>query len=733
MKYDDSASPHTSRADALPRETPFKVDTTEWQDRDALVRRLHSALDHISDGVFLVDPETVRFVYANRAGMEMLGCPMPDLLERGPQDFDVDADEDKIRNRLNEFMQSHRVHRPSRVRVQRPDGTMFTGEVQRGIYRYEDKVLVVSILRDVADRVQTETRMQELLTERSEALERTNRNLQLMNTVMRLSVDGVTVTDADGMIQQVNDAFCRVTGYEAEEVIGENPRILRSGYHEADFYENLWRSLKTKGAWEGEIWNRRKNGEAYPESLKIHAIYDMDGEICNYVAIFHDLSEIKAKEEEARYSRSTDPLTQALSRQAFVEHLESAVENASRERSGLAVVIIHINDFRKINETIGHIGGDTVLRTLASHLSTVLDETSTVARLAGSEFGVLVEKIATTGEYLAFKRRLNTVLQPESIRYPFPINVSFSAGMSYYPADGKDGSGLMRAADLALLQSRETMTRPKTGVYLSAFSDKLDQEFQQRIKLEAELLEAIDRRRIRPFYQPRFDIKTNRITGAEALARWIKDDGSVVSPGTFIPFAEDAGLIMEIGALMRNAILDDWETAGAGDGPAPLVSFNVSTLEMVDAGFYEQMEKFAERASGTNLRFEVEITEGNLLHDSDEKLTLLHGLKSLGFSLAMDDFGTGYSSLSYLRRLPLDVVKIDQSFVRHMHEHHSDRAIVRAILAMSQSLELKTVGEGIESADQLDFLASNGCVEGQGYYYGRPMPFEDLQRLLLPV
>ena len=685
---------------------------------------LYSSLDVIPDAVFLIDYETLRITYVNRSAVTMTGYSRNELLQMGPYDLDRQMKRSAFKQIYDKLLEEGEPVLPATVRINHKSGRQIPVEVQRGIHRTGDEIVIIAILRDISFRLETEEQLKQLLRERTETLNRTSESLQKMENVMRWSIDGITITEADGTIIQVNQAFCDVTGYPEEEVIGMNPRILQSGRHSDSFYREMWESLNEHGSWSGEIWNRRKNGEAYPESLSINAIYDIDGSVSNYIAIFHDLSEIKKKEEEVRYSRQVDPLTGLHSRRSFLYRLESALIDASRLQTSVAVAILHIEDLRRVNEMHGHVVGDSLLQAVAGHLKNTFGSDSIVARTDGSEFGILTKNIATDSEYLALRKMLTSVFSQEKLPEVTKLRTTIHGGMVLFPRDAETASLMLRNADLALKEARK---HPRTDdlLYVDLYSHALNRELQERIRVEESLEKALREHRIVPFYQPRIDLTRNRIVGFEALARWVEEDGTVVSPAQFIPLAEENGSILNIGRAIRNRIVDDFRSVNAPKQEFT-ISFNVSVSELEDTAFVDHMEHLMERASSLPISLEVEITESNLMSRSEEKLALLESLRKLGYRLAIDDFGTGYSSLAYLKCLPIDFLKIDQSFVRNIDSNPSDQTIVEAVTGMSRSFGLMTVAEGIETAEQQESLLERGCTEGQGYLYGRPMPFADL-------
>ncbi|MDA3947772.1 MAG: EAL domain-containing protein, partial [Spirochaeta sp.] len=573
--------------------------------------------------------------------------------------------------------------------------------------------------------------LDQLLKARTSSLTTAHRELQLMNSVMQNSLNGVTITDDSGVIQQINAAFTAETGYAPDDAIGKTPRILKSGRHDETFYQKLWAKIQTTGTWEGEIWNRRKTGEVFPEWLAIQAIYDEMGQVTNYVAVFHDLTELRKKEEEVEFSTNYDALTRLPNRLSFLERVDAAIRNARRHETSVAVAIADIDDFRRINETGGHPAGDAVLEHLAGTLRETVGDDATVARIVGDEFGVLIDGIIDQWDYLQTTDRLAAVSEKPTTIAGTSYDLTLTIGVALFPGDGDTAMTLLNNAEAALYQVKRRprlLEAGRVGMYTAA----LDEALRRRISIESQMRIDLENRRFVPFYQPRIDLATGRVVGAEALARWIREDGTVVSPGEFIPLAEETGLIVRLGEVMLDNVHRDLAGSLAPFRDDLTVSFNASIKELLDPGFVERLShRIAE--GGTANTLELELTESVIMDDIDNTMPVLETIKAQGLSLAVDDFGTGYSSLYYLKRLPIDVLKIDKSFVDDIASDGNDQAIVTTIIAMGKALNLRLVAEGIETPQQREFLTTHGCTEGQGYLYGKPMDRDTFVQFLETV
>jgi len=547
----------------------------------------------------------------------------------------------------------------------------------------------------------------------------------LMMAVFDSSYVGIIIVDAaTTTITSANPAFTAITGYASEEVTGQNPRILASGRHDRSYYQTLWRELSSNGYWQGEIWNRRKTGEVYPEWLTISTVRDKKGLVTHYVGVFSDLSERKAMEEHAAFLAHHDPLTGLPNRTLLRDRCAQALAYAAEEHRKLALLLLDINNFKDINDTLGHPVGDELLQTVGKRLRDNLRLIDTVSHPGGDEFVILLTDVAGSMETAEIARSLVESLSGAITIAGHALNISVSIGISLYPADGGDFDTLLKHADIAMYHAKRERES------FSFFIENMNRRTIARFELEFDLRQAIERAEFVLHYQPVIDLASGGITGAEALIRWNSPERGLVSPETFIPLAEETGLIVEIGAwALREACrqMQSWHAAGH---TGLTMSVNLSTVQ-IKRGDLVQTVSAALDASGLRAdALELELTESIMIHDAERTMDILQKLKALGVSMALDDFGTGYSSLSRLKRMAMDKLKIDQSFVRDMRGDEDVAAIVRAVLHMGNDLRLKTTAEGIEHREQAMLLAQWGCRQGQGYYFSRPLPAEDFTALL---
>ncbi|MBB3908374.1 EAL domain-containing protein [Anoxybacillus rupiensis] len=536
--------------------------------------------------------------------------------------------------------------------------------------------------------------------------------------------EGLIITDEKGKIVFVNPAFEMVTGYVAEEVIGENPNILQSGVHNKEFYESMWNEIIHRGFWEGEIWNKRKNGELFVEWLKIHSIKDSEGAITNYVAIFSDITERKKNIEQLKKMAHYDILTGVPNRYLLTKRIESLIQTSRKYNQQFAVLFLDLDRFKYVNDTLGHLAGDLLLKKVAQRLKGILQRKDTIARIGGDEFIIVLPNLRHIREAIQIAEAIH-----EALKAAFRLNgheayISVSIGISFYPHDGEDIETLIRNADRAMYQAKVS-GRNHFEVY---HSESHDQD-QQGFFLENLLRKAVIHKEFELHYQPQIHIETKQIYGVEALLRWKRPDIGFVSPGQFIPIAEESGMIIPISEWVLLQACEDLKRLSL-TYPHLKMSVNISAIHFQQADFVKKLEQMIEQ-SNVNPRFlELELTESTIMPRAEKSIEQLVKLKQLGLKIAVDDFGTGFSSLSYLRRFPIDILKIDQSFIKSLSSSYDDASIVTAIIKMGQNLRLSIIAEGVETEKQFKFLRQQGCDYAQGYYISKPLPFAELQEFL---
>lgn len=529
--------------------------------------------------------------------------------------------------------------------------------------------------------------------------------------------EGVLVTDSKGLIVHVNRAFMEITGYQREEVLGQRPNMFKSGHHPPDFYQAMFVTLNSLGEWSGEIWNRRKSGEIYPQWQTIRLIHDDQGQFSQYVAVFSDISAIKNSEHELTHLAHHDPLTDLPNRLLLTDRVEQAVASAQIHKRGCTLLMIDLDHFKLINDSLGHRVGDQLLRAVAERLNTLFVPGMTLARLSGDEFAVLAENCPQPGHAAALAQRVIDGLKAPFQIDEHPLFINASIGIGLFPSDALSAEQLLRNADSALFKAKNA---GRDGYAL--YTEELTAHAQLRVEIAFQLRRALEQQELRVYYQPVHDLKTSRLIGVEALVRWEHPQRGLVSPAEFIPIAERTGLIAEIDAwVMRQACqqMCQWQEAGV---VLSFVAVNVSSRLFARRELYQQVALVLHDTGLDPAYLELEVTESAVMEDPEVALEQMHRLRELGVRLAIDDFGTGYSSLLRLKRLPVQKLKIDQGFVAGLPCDEDDAAIVRVIIALAQSMGMQVHAEGIEQVEQAGFLLEHDCDLGQGYWFGRPVP-----------
>jgi diguanylate cyclase (GGDEF)-like protein/PAS domain S-box-containing protein len=545
--------------------------------------------------------------------------------------------------------------------------------------------------------------------------------LLLARKVFEVNSEAIMVTDAANRIVKVNAAFQNITGYEEAEVLGCDPKILGSGRHDSSFFQGMWRALVERGHWSGEIWDRRKDGSEYPKWVRVDTISDKDDQVTHYVTVFSDISERKANEEHIRHLAQHDALTGLPNRFMLAAHLEHALSRAERSSETVGLMFIDLDNFKTVNDTLGHHVGDRLLCDVAKRISGAVRKSDIVARIGGDEFVVVLESCRyPSDEGSVAQKIIDLLAEPVDIDGHL-LHATPSIGVAIYPEDGQSSDELMKNADLAMYHAK-SVGRNNFQFY----AEHMNQTTAVRAQLEGRLRAALAGDQFLLHYQPQIDQQSGRVNGVEALIRWQSPELGLISPLDFIPLAEEVGLIVPISAwVLRTACKTAkvWLDAGVSFGH---VSVNVSPQEFRKGNFPEYVESMLAETGLPPACLELEITESTLMDSAEITVATLLRLKALGVALAVDDFGTGYSSLAYLKRFPIDRLKIDRSFVLDLETDPSDAAISTAVIALAHSLGLGVVAEGVETQGQLDFLRRQGCDSVQGYFFSRPISADQI-------
>ena len=554
--------------------------------------------------------------------------------------------------------------------------------------------------------------------------QKTKEKLELSAKVFEQSQEGIMICDQDNHIISVNQAFFKITGYSESEVQGKDPKLLKSGLQDIDFYRRLWKSLNTSGFWQGEIWNRNKRGEIFPEWLTISVVYDEKGKVINYIGIFSDLSKHKEAEQRIEHMAHYDPLTDLPNRILLKARIDHEIVVAKRHNLMMAILFIDLDHFKYINDSLGHAVGDKLLIEVSRRLLASVREEDTVSRLGGDEFTLQLCNTGKQGAAAVAKKITNALSRPFHIENKL-LHVTPSIGISLFPDHGRDYDTLTQNADTAMYQAK----RHGRNQY-QFFTAEMQQYSHRRLMVENDLRQALERDELILHYQPQVAADSSEIIGAEALIRWQHAQWGHVSPAEFIPIAEDSGLIMPIGDwVLEQAVAQAkrWQTAGY---PAITVAVNLSLAQFRDKKLFDKVTELLDKYQLPPELLELELTESIAMHNVESAIEITRRLQRLGILLSIDDFGTGYSSLSYLQRFAVHKLKIDQSFSRKMLENQESENIVDAIISLAKNLNLKTIAESVETEQQLNLLKQKQCDEIQGYYFSKPVPADQFEVLL---
>lgn len=548
--------------------------------------------------------------------------------------------------------------------------------------------------------------------------------------VFRHAAEGIIISDSDNCIIDVNPAFTRITKYAREDALGQTPaQLLNSGVQDKSFYQQLWKQLLTTGHWRGELWNKRKDGKHYLEWLSLSLVRDQQGKVINHIAIFSDITEIRRSQDEINRLTRYDAVTNLPNLLYLREHLELALKASAANENPLALMILNLDGFQRIVSGFGHSGADSVLRAVAEGIARTVPERSTIARTGGDSFAVVGEP-NREGFLLSAQARDLQALLHNQIRVPEhgQIDLSCCIGIALYPDDADTAEDLLRNAEAALHRAKSS--GPGNIAY---YRPEITQAATKRLTLEADLNRALDQDELVLFYQPKLCLRTGLIIGSEALIRWQRPDGVLLAPAEFMPVVESSDLVFDVGrGVLEQAARDciALHEAGLDSGQ---VGVNVSSA-LITSGDLPQMLKEVCTFFGIKPScLEIEVLENVFFDDPQHVLRVLEAVKSLGARIALDDFGTGFSSLGYLKRFPIDVLKIDRSFVKDMAVDAGDMAIVRSTIQMAHSLGIDALAEGIENDDAIKRLVALGCDAAQGYGIGRPAPLEQLIKRLEEV
>jgi diguanylate cyclase (GGDEF)-like protein/PAS domain S-box-containing protein len=675
----------------------------------ASVTEFATVLDTTQDGYWRVDAQG-RLLDANPAYCRKSGYTRDELIGKHVSDLEARESAEETALHIRRLIECGHGQFESQHR--RKDGSIWWAEVST-TYSPAGGGQFFAFIRNISARREAEARLR-------------------VAAIAFESQESMMVTDARGAILRVNRAFTEITGYGAQEVLGRNPRLLRSGRHDAGFYRALWGSVALLGSWSGEVWNRRKSGEIFPEWVTITAVRDEAGHAAHYVCAATDMTLRKDAEDQIRNLAFYDPLTHLPNRRLLLDRLAMALASGARNARRGALLFVDLDHFKMLNDTLGHVSGDLLLEQVARRLCACVREGDTVARLGGDEFVVMLGDLSeneveaatqaetTGGQILDSLNRVYQLGQHSHHSTP-------SIGVTLFGGERQENvEEPLKRADLAMYQAKAAGRNT-----LRFFDPQMQAVVIARATLELELREALEQHRFVLHYQAQVAGHPEKVTGVEALVRWVHPQRGLLSPGEFIPLAEETGVILPLGQMVLElacAQLAEW--AGLAELAQLTIAVNVSARQFHQDDFVERVLGALQQAGANPQRLKLELTESVLVANVEQTTAKMNVLKALGVGFSLDDFGTGYSSLSYLKRLPLDQLKIDQGFVRDILSDGNDAAIARMVIVLAESLGLTVIAEGVETAAQRDFLASQGCHAYQGFLFARPLPSAEFEQYL---
>lgn len=662
---------------------------------------LNALLESSTDGVHILDLDG-NLIEWSPSFIEMIGYSDQEARDLNITDWD-DMYSEGEKNTIREtLLITGRIGFETRHR--RKDGTILDVEITARSILLEGNHYIYASARDITHRKRVENELSKL----SQAIEQ--------------SPVSVIITGLDGKIEYVNSTFEHSTGYTKEEVLGKSPRFLQSGNTPKKTYKEMWAYITHGKTWHGELINKRKDGSEYIELARISPIFKSDGTITHYMAIKEDITEKKQAEQHLQYLANFDSLTGLPNRRQLENRIDYALKLAKRDNRAVAVMFLDLDHFKNINDTMGHKSGDTLLIEVAKRLKSVIREEDTVARLGGDEFVFLLPDSNNKG-IVHFVKKLFGVLSQPFLIEENELMISASIGVALYPADGSDHQTLLKNADAAMYRAKQDGRNS-----YCFFAQVMQDQTSRNLLLTNALHHALDRQQLRVVYQPQVSAFDGSVVGAEALLRWKHPEYGEISPAEFIPLAEDNGLILRIGEwVLRTAVAQAKEWIQSGLQPIS-IAVNLSTVQFRHPDLLNMITNVLDEIALPREYLEIELTEAVAMHNPNLVCDIMQQLYEHGIRISIDDFGTGYSSLSYLKKFKVYKLKIDRSFIRNIDTDSEDKAIVKAIISMAHSLSLKTIAEGVETVEQLDFLRQEGCDEIQGYYYSKPLERDEFDR-----
>jgi diguanylate cyclase (GGDEF)-like protein/PAS domain S-box-containing protein len=672
---------------------------------EVLISRHQALMKSALEGIHIMDMDG-NLVEFNDTFCRLLGYSREEAMDLNVADWDAQWSREELMERFKKLVFVDGALFETRHR--RKDGSLIDVEVSTTGAEIDGKNYLYASSRDISNR---------------KAIEEGQR----IAAVTFDTQEAIMITTPDAKILRVNQSFSEITGYSKDEVIGQNPRIFQSGRHDASFYHLMWSSLRDTGKWSGEIWDKRKDGSIYPKTITITAVYDNNRNLTHYVAVFRDISSHKRSEQEIHQLAFYDPLTELPNRRLLMDRLQQGLAVSARSRRYGALLFLDLDHFKTVNDTRGHATGDQLLIEAARRLKSCVREGDSVARLGGDEFVVLLEELdsganeAASQTELVAEKILHELGKPYALD-DFECHLTASIGISLFFNHEESAESLLQHADVAMYQAKSAGRNT-----IRFFDPQMQAVLDARAAMESDMRQALNKQQFSLHYQVQVDSQ-QRALGAEVLLRWNHPGYGLISPEQFIPLSEDSGLIVPIGLWVLKtacAQLVAWQDQALTRDLT--LAVNVSARQFRQRDFVDQVHQVLQESGAKASQLKLELTESVVLENVEDTIVKMRALKVLGVSFSMDDFGTGYSSLQYLKRLPLDQIKIDQSFVRDIATDPNDAAIVQTIIAMTGALGLNVIAEGVETEEQVDFLNQRGCQAFQGYFFGRPVPIDQFE------
>ncbi len=669
--------------------------------------RMGRVLDRSSNEIYIFNANNFQFIQVNQGARDNLGYSMKELSVMSPWDLKPEFTREEFLKHVESLQNCDRRQLNFETVHKRKDGSTYSVEVRLQLSHTEDPPVYVAIILDITERKQSEDK------------------LRMFSRAIEQSSNSVVITDAENGIEYVNPEFTKLTGYTAAEVMGRNPGIWQSGETPAGTYKELWEAVHSGKEWRGELKNRKKDGTLYWATESISALRNENGEIIHYISMMQDITEQKDTRNQLNYLTHYDNLTSLPNRRLLVDRLQQAMKETDRNERLLAIMSVDLDQFKNVNDSLGHEAGDILLNKAAVRLKNCVRESDTVARLGGDEFTLVLSDLKHVNNAINVAEKVI-----EAFSKPFHIKnqrlfVTASIGITLYPLDDNNVEGMLRNADTAMYYAKDAGRNN-----FQFYNYEMTERAEKRLVLENDLRQALVRNEFILLYQPQINTSNGSVEGIEALIRWLHPQRGLIAPNRFIGVAEETGLIVPVGewvlreACKQNRIL---QTSGL---PPISVSVNVSARQFREPNLVHMVDQVLKDTGLDPALLNLEITESMLMFEIDQTANMLEELSALGVTISIDDFGTGYSSLSYLKRFPISTLKIDRSFICDIPANKDDMLITRAIINMADGLGIRTIAEGVETKEQFDFLKLHKCHQIQGYYFSKPVAFDEIVKLL---